>query len=117
MHEDLKKIFSRQLKAEITVDSEDNLKSYGTKTFFGRTISTKDKLLFAFIVERILGTQVQMTYVMLTERDFPDLSRKYTLDQSLTEKQMETNKYSVGMPVFIKDKVLNEYLYLKGIKK
>jgi len=113
MHDNLKKVFDKQLKSEIKIDGETQLNN--AKTYFGRRITNSDKLLFAFVVERIAGTQIHMAMALLTERDFPDLDRKFSIDDVLTQKQMET-KYSVAMPVFVKNKILNEYLYLKGIK-
>lgn len=113
--DDLRKIFEKQLRAEIKLESDDHIKSVGSKTYFGRKISTSDKMLFAFVIERISGTQIFMQLALITERDFPDLNKNFVLDKNLTQKQFE-EKNTIGMPVFIKEKVLSEYMYLKGIK-
>lgn len=117
MHENLKTVFEKQLKSEVKIESENQLNN--AKTYFGRRITNSDKLLFAFVVERIVGTEIHMSMALLTERDFSDLNRKFSIDDKLTQKQMEASKskYSVGMPVFVKNKILNEYLYLKGYQK
>ena len=115
MYNDLKKIFASQIRAEVMFENAEQLKLANTKTYFGRKLTASDRMLFTFIVDQIRGTKITMQMAVLTERDFPDLQRKFTLDKSLTDKQFE-HKGQIGMPVFVKDKVLADYLYIKGIK-
>lgn len=106
-------LFTKQLRAEVKLEDESNVRnSYGVRTYFLRKIVPTDKLVFGVVAERISGKQIHMTMAVFTAQDFRDISNKFSIDEVLTDKQMKSA--GVGLPVFVVDKILNEYLTIKG---